>query len=362
MRNGQAGGGATDRDLVQAFQRGDDAAYDEIFHRYSERVRWVCRRMLANPQDAEEALQETFLKAYQALPRFNGSYQLGAWLNRIATNVCVDEMRVRGRTSIVVVPPDEDNVDVTRGPEEIVAGERVQLDETFGELHPLHASALMMRAHEGLSHREIATRLAMSPDQVKALLHRARRSFRRAWERVEVGLMAPVLLMRETFGRRAQDASEAGAHAPNIAAVGGSGSILVVERVAAAGVIVAAALSGFSTAPPSETAPAPQAPRISAEPPEARDGSAGPQISAVSGQAAVSAHAAVSPGNAGKQALAAVEEIVEEVDDTVEPPSEPQEDETEEGEDAKPLGNPGAAEKKVMREVRRVLEKLPKQE
>ncbi|MGH2748502.1 MAG: RNA polymerase sigma factor [Actinomycetota bacterium] len=357
MRDGQAGGAATDRDLVQAFQGGDDDAYDEIFHRYSERVRWVCRRLLINPQDAEEAFQETFLKAYQALPRFNGRYQLGAWLNRIATNVCVDEMRVRGRTSFAAVPADEHSVDVTRGPEDIVAGERVQLDETFGELHPLHASALMMRAHEGLSHREIATRLAMSPDQVKALLHRARRSFRRAWEKAEAGLMAPVLLIREMFGRRAQDASEAGAHAPNIAAVGGSGSILVVERVAAASVIVAAALSGLSTAPPTETAPTPAVPGISAESPEARDALPGPLISAVSAGAAASAT------NDQNQALAAVEEIVEEVDDAVEPPNEPREDEPEDDEnEGTALGNPGAAEKKVMREVRRVLEKLPKQQ
>lgn len=358
MRDGQAGGGATDRDLVQAFQRGDDAAYDEIFHRYSERVRWACRRMLSNPQDAEEALQETFLKAYQALPRFNGRYQLGAWLNRIATNVCVDEMRVRGRTSTAVVPPDEHNVEVARGPEEIVAGERVHLDETFGELHPLHARALMMRAHEGLSHREIAIRLAMSPDQVKALLHRARRSFRRAWERVEAGLMAPVLLMREMFGRRAQDASEAGAHAPNLAAVGGSGSILIVERVATASVIVVAALSGLSTVPKSTEQVRPTVPSISSEPPAARDGLAGPRISAVA------SNAAVSSGGEKKQALAAVDELVEEVEDAVKPPREPRDDEPEDDEEegSEPLGNPGAAEKKVMREVKRVMEKLPQQQ
>lgn len=360
MRDGQAGRGATDRDLVQAFQCGDDAAYNEIFNRYSERVRWVCRRMLSNPQDAEEAFQETFLKAYQALPRFNGRYQLGAWLNRIATNVCVDEMRLRGRTSAAVVPPDEHNVDVARGPEEIVAGERAQLDETFGELQPLHARALMMRVHEGLSHREIAARLAMSPDQVKALLHRARRSFRRAWERVEAGLMAPVLLVREMFGRRAQDASEAGAQVPNIAAVGGSGSILVVERVAAAGVIVAAALSGLSTLPNSTEQVRPTVPRIRAEPPEARDGLARPRISAATSDAS---GAAVSAGSDKKQALAAVEDLVVEVDDAVEPPSEPRQEEPEDDpEDERPLGNPGAAEKKVMREVRRVLEKLPNQQ
>jgi hypothetical protein len=168
--------------------------------------------------------------------------------------------------------------------------------------------------------------------------------------------MAPVLLLRETFGRRAQDASEAGAHAPNIAAVGGSGSILIVERVAAASVIVAAALSGWSGPPSVETAPAPQAPRISAEPPEARDGLAGPRPSMVALNAAV-------PSGSDKKGVAVVDELVEEVDDAVESPDRPREDDPEDDDDGgTPLGKPGAAEEKVVREVRRVVEKLPKQQ
>src|SRR3712207_9131441 len=62
----------SDRDLVLAFKAGSRAAYDEMYERYRSRVYGVCRRILRDPQDAEEAAQETFLRAYQALHRFNG--------------------------------------------------------------------------------------------------------------------------------------------------------------------------------------------------------------------------------------------------------------------------------------------------
>ena len=74
-----------DRELVIAFKAGDPDAYDEMYRRYSARVGSVCRRMLTNREDAQEATQETFLKAYLALPEFNGNYRLGAWLGRIAS-------------------------------------------------------------------------------------------------------------------------------------------------------------------------------------------------------------------------------------------------------------------------------------
>ena len=91
-----------DRDLVIAFKAGDPDAYDEMYRRYSARVGGVCRRMLTNREDAQEAVQETFLKAYLALPEFNGNYRLGAWLGRIASNVCVDQLRARARSASLV--------------------------------------------------------------------------------------------------------------------------------------------------------------------------------------------------------------------------------------------------------------------
>jgi RNA polymerase sigma factor (sigma-70 family) len=236
---------ASDRDLVLAFQQGNLGAYDEIYRAYSARIRRVCARMLKNPQDVEEATQETFLKAFQALGRFNGQYQLGAWLARIASNVCLDYIRSRSRAAAAVTLSDEHEAGGTeRGPEDIVVGDDPRIQEAIACIQPLHAQALKLRALGGLSHREMAGELHMTPAQVKALLHRARSSFRRAWDQAEGWALAPVATVRGFFSNKP------GAHASsNLVGFTPTLSPLLAERVAASAVIVAVALSGAPSLP-----------------------------------------------------------------------------------------------------------------
>lgn len=240
----------TDKDLVHAYQAGDRAAYDEMYARYSPKVMAICSRMLGRSPEAEEATQETFLKAYQALPRFNGQYQLGAWLTRIASNVCLDQIRVRGRTVRSVALPPEEVLGSQDGPEEWLAGGDGRVDETIAEIQPLHAKALKLRAVHELSHREMATQLAMSPEQVKALLHRARASFKRAWEKAENFALAPVFFFRSFLeGRRD------GGSASSFAGVASNVSPLLSERLAAGAVFVVAALTAFPSSAPAVSTP-----------------------------------------------------------------------------------------------------------
>ena len=233
----------SDRSLVLAFKGGDEEAYELIFKRYHARVHGICRRMLGTPADADEAAQETFLKAYQALPRFNGSFYLGAWLSRIATNVCVDHIRSRARTNLVALPDDRDDLITQEGPEEIVVGDHPRLENAIRSIQPLHASALALRTLEGLSHEEIAGHLRMTPPQVKALLHRARNSLRKAWDKAEGWAWAPLLSLRSVMNDRAT------ADAGRLASVSPSAAPFLMERVAASAMIVAAALSGLPTTP-----------------------------------------------------------------------------------------------------------------
>ena len=231
----------SDRELVLAFQAGEKRAYDELYLRHRDRVSSVCRRYLMNAPDAEEAVQETFLKAFQAMHRFNGQYQVGAWLGRIATNVCVDHLRVKSRTHLVALPADDVSTLRDKSPEELLVGEHPEIDEAIKTIQPLHADALKMRAVDGLSHIEMAGRLHMSPPQVKALLHRARLSFRRAWDKAQGWLLAPVIKLRSL------DRSEMSQTTSNFAMLSAQAPALA-EKAAASVLMVMVALTGSSSA------------------------------------------------------------------------------------------------------------------
>lgn len=239
----------SDKELVQAFQAGDQDAYAEIYRRYAPRVQAVCRRMLRNPTDADEATQEAFLRSFVALGRFNGQYQLGAWLARIATNICLDQIRRKSRTPETYDTPDEKlDLEPSGQQPELLVTEQIQLAEAMSEMQPLHAEALFLRAVEGLSHQEMSHELDMSTQQVKSLLHRARLSFRRGWRTASGFLIAPVAGLKglASRSRESQVHNLAGASAP----VG----MMTVERVAASAVAAVLAMSGLS---PSEVTDSP---------------------------------------------------------------------------------------------------------
>ena len=255
----------SDRDLVLAFQAGDLDAYDELYRRHRERVARVCYRFLNSRADAEEAEQETFLKAFQALHRFNGQYQVGAWLARIASNVCVDHLRVKSRTHLVALPSEDRVVVVEKGPEEILVGEHPRLDAAIEGVQPLHANALKMRAVEGMSHVEIAGKLDMTPSQVKALLHRARSSLRRAWDKAQGWLLLPLVKTRSV-----DRSSQVSNVSSNLTVISAQAPALA-EKAAASVLIVMVALSGSTGIPsgPSSdgvgVAEAPQPPKVESE-------------------------------------------------------------------------------------------------
>ena len=230
----------TDKDLVVAYQSGQKAAYDAIYNRHRERVRRICYRMLGNTADAEEAVQETFLRTYRALGRFNGQYQLGAWVSRIASNVCLDQLRLRGRTIKTQNVDDEvlELASASKLPDHVVE-QQIDVAESLKVIQPLHARALMLRAVAGLSHQEMASELQMTPEQVKSLLHRARTSFRRAWDQASGWALAP-LGLRLPFARK--QSAQAGDGLGMIAASPVTSTLL--ERVAASAVIAALALTG----------------------------------------------------------------------------------------------------------------------
>jgi RNA polymerase sigma-70 factor (ECF subfamily) len=335
----------SDRDLVLAFKSGVPGAYDEMYRRHSGRVARVCTRLLNNSQDAEEATQETFLRAYQALPRFNGQFQLGAWLARIATNVCVDHLRATSRSHLVALPVGDDLPEPQEGPEDVVVGDHPRLDVAIQEISPLHARALQMRAVEGLSHREIAGHLAMSAPQVKALLHRARNSLRRAWDEAQGWALAPLLSLRSITNRsdHATSTSQLVVTSPQLPAL--------IEKAAAASAALVLIAFGGGSAITTDTAPA-----------TSRGHIAGAAAQHNQHRGTRPPGTRVAMADAGPVAGEAVSELVLPVSlDAVVQDDKPQLEKRHKEKDDDPLVDPSeAGATKVVRKVRDVLKELGK--
>ena len=185
-----------DKSLVLRFQMGHPEAYDEIFARYRPLAERVCMRILGDREDAQEAVQETMLRVLRGLPVFNGRYQLQAWIARIATNVSVDMVRARGRrpqqSAGLHDLGDDAFTDASMDPEKLVEQilERERVLSILDEIPPHHREALVLRELEGRSHEEIGDALGVSPAQAKALIHRAKSTFRRAWGEERHGIAA----------------------------------------------------------------------------------------------------------------------------------------------------------------------------
>ncbi|HEV3474367.1 MAG TPA: sigma-70 family RNA polymerase sigma factor [Actinomycetota bacterium] len=267
----------SDLDLVLAFQGGDPSAYADIYRRYRPLAERICLRFLANAFDAEEAAQETMVRVLQNLKSFNGRYALRPWVARIARNVCLDVLRAKARRSANGEELNGDLPDQPNGnghaegdPSEVVErlAERKDVHDQLARLPEQHRVALVLRELEGFSHREIAQVIGTSPARVKALLHRARRGFRRAWDanggvKRKLGLLLPPFLipvnaLRRLLGR-VQDIDPSGVVAApatqHVAASGAERISAAVAAVVVAGTVGVAATRGSEPEPARQKAP-----------------------------------------------------------------------------------------------------------
>jgi RNA polymerase sigma-70 factor (ECF subfamily) len=198
---------ADDKSLVLAFQSGDIDAYSDIFVKYRALSAQICYRILQDREETDEAVQETMLRVYRGLGRFNGRYQLQAWVARIATNVALDMVRARARrpqrdAAKRDVSEDSGPIlalteDTSESVERVL--DREEIRSILSSIPDHHREALVLREFEGRSHEEIGDALGVTPQQAKALIHRAKKSFRRAWnqsgERRGVAALAPIILL-----------------------------------------------------------------------------------------------------------------------------------------------------------------------
>ncbi len=185
----QQGAGLQQEVSVEALKAGDMAEFARLVDAYSNNIYRVALKILNDPQDAEDILQETFLKALRALPSFEGRSSLSTWLYRIAVNEALMLVRKR-RSNFVSIDADREDDDSDVEPVEIVdwcclpegdllsAEARQFLDTAVQHLSPALRAVFVLRDLEGLSVKETADALNLTETAVKTRLLRARLKLR----------------------------------------------------------------------------------------------------------------------------------------------------------------------------------------
>ena len=166
----------TDNDLVQATLSGHRDAFDELVGRYERRIFNVTLRVTGDPQDAMDATQTAFLKAYRNLRRFDPKYKFFSWIYRIGVNEALNlTNQRRWRAELDHEPPAR-----RADPEQVAAGQETgrAIRETLAELTPDYRAVIVLRHIEGLTYQEMAEVLDIPVAKVKSRLFTARQRLR----------------------------------------------------------------------------------------------------------------------------------------------------------------------------------------
>ena len=168
-----------DESLLEGCRAGEVSAFERLYELHGARMKSVAANLLGNVADAEDAVQETFLKIYRGAAAFRGAARLSTWIYRVLVNTCFDMMRRKRRRPVEVGEPG-----FARGESELATPAsdhslRLSIESTLKELDPRRRSAFVLYAVEGFTHREIGDILGIPEGTSKALLFEARRDLQR---------------------------------------------------------------------------------------------------------------------------------------------------------------------------------------
>ncbi|CAN5529631.1 sigma-70 family RNA polymerase sigma factor [soil metagenome] len=164
--------------VILRAKAGDVGAFEAIYQEHAGRVYALCLRLTASPVEARELAQDTFVRAWEALPTFRGDASITTWLHRIAVNAMLMQRRsTRRRLSRVALVEDERNAGdvVPQGsvpPDDVASA--IDLERAIAALPPGMRRAFVMHDVEGYSHEEIARMTGLAAGTLRAQLHRAR--------------------------------------------------------------------------------------------------------------------------------------------------------------------------------------------
>ncbi len=170
-------------------QQGSEEAFTRLVETYQKPVYNLCYRMLGEPEAAEDAAQETFLRAFQHLHRYDQKRPFATWLLSIAAHYCIDRLRRRKFSLLSIDDDEEENgfeLPDLRAPnpemETARHEDRERMHALLKNLEAIDRAAIVLRYWQDYSEAEIAETLHLTVSAVKSRLHRARRQLSGLWQ------------------------------------------------------------------------------------------------------------------------------------------------------------------------------------
>lgn len=169
--------------LVERCRRNDAEAFGKIVDAYQNRLFGFVRRMVKDPEEASDIAQETFVRAFQGIHRFDGRSSIRTWLFRIAYNLCIDRARKHHRapneTSLESAFEDEERIDVPDSrwdPENVILGDELRgiLEKSIASMSDKLRSVLLLHDQQDMAYEDIAKVLGVPIGTVKSRLFLAR--------------------------------------------------------------------------------------------------------------------------------------------------------------------------------------------
>lgn len=170
---------ADDARLVRLVLDGDQAAFEYLFNRYADSIRRLYAKRVGNADDVDDLLQETFIKVFMNLSRYDSAYTFGQWLYVIARNTFIDYVR-RRRDSLPIDQLTSGIASASSGgtvtPEQSVINQqqRMRIDHHLSRMTPRYRELIELRFFREFSYDEIANKLSLPLGTVKTQIHRAR--------------------------------------------------------------------------------------------------------------------------------------------------------------------------------------------
>ncbi len=181
----------TESQLIAEAKAGNKEAFSELVEKYQKPVFSVCYRMLGTPTAAEDAAQEAFIRAYQALDRYDPERSFATWILSIASNYSIDQLR---KKKVTILSMDSEKHAWLAPPDPGPSPEKAALDKEknalvqaiLADLSETDRAAVVLQYWHDYSYEEIAATLDLSSSAVKSRLFRARKLMAEKWQEMQL--------------------------------------------------------------------------------------------------------------------------------------------------------------------------------